>query len=151
MTPRCSLNAASTRPPCSTLRLAAAIAALLKSYNRGLTRNQIRDALTSTALDINEPGVDEDSGAGLVMAMPAMNHIFALIPRITDISLTTNSASIAWSALTNQMYEVRYRTNLLQSDWVNLTGPISATNATMTTFDQFLSEPQRFYRVFVLP
>ena len=28
MTPRCSLNAASTRPPCSTLRLAAAIAAL---------------------------------------------------------------------------------------------------------------------------
>lgn len=130
---------------------AAGIAALIKCYNPGLSRDQIRAALVSTALDINDPGVDRDSGAGIVMAVPALRYIVSLIPVIESIALTNNSATITWSALTNQLYEVRYRTNLLQTDWINLTGPITATNATMSTVDEILSDPQRFYRVFVSP
>ena len=51
---------------------AAAIAALLKSYNTNLTALQIRSVLTNTALDIMSPGVDRDSGAGIVMALAAL-------------------------------------------------------------------------------
>src|SRR6185436_4353917 len=51
---------------------AAAIAALLKSYNPLLTTAQIRQVLTSSALEIEGPGVDRDSGWGLVMALQAL-------------------------------------------------------------------------------
>ena len=46
---------------------ASAIAALVWSYNRHLTPAQVRTALISTALDIEAPGIDRDSGAGIVM------------------------------------------------------------------------------------
>jgi hypothetical protein len=51
---------------------AAAIAGLLKSYNSGLNASQIRTLLTGTALDIMRPGVDWDSGYGIVMATSAL-------------------------------------------------------------------------------
>jgi hypothetical protein len=47
---------------------AAAIAALIKSAKPSLTVQQIYDAMTSTALDIRAPGIDRDSGFGIVMA-----------------------------------------------------------------------------------
>jgi hypothetical protein len=50
---------------------AAAIAALLKSYNPKLTSAQITELLTTTTLDIMSPGVDRDSGYGIVM-VPAI-------------------------------------------------------------------------------
>ncbi len=54
---------------------AAAIAALLKSFNPSLNSTQIRAALTSTALDIEAPGVDRDSGWGIVMADNALQFV----------------------------------------------------------------------------
>ena len=54
---------------------AAAIAALLKSSNPSLNSAQIRNALTSTALDIEAPGVDRDSGKGIVMALQALQSV----------------------------------------------------------------------------
>ncbi|MDM8559725.1 S8 family serine peptidase [Candidatus Parabeggiatoa sp. HSG14] len=47
---------------------AAAVAALLLSANPNLTPAQIRTKLTKTALDIEAPGWDRDSGAGIIMA-----------------------------------------------------------------------------------
>lgn len=54
---------------------AAAIAALMWSYNRALTPAQIRAALTGTALDIEAAGVDRDSGVGIVMAPAAIQAL----------------------------------------------------------------------------
>src|SRR5262249_50165994 len=51
---------------------AAAIAALLKSYNSSLSRGQVRQVLMGSALDIDGPGFDRNSGAGIVMALPAL-------------------------------------------------------------------------------
>ena len=68
---------------------AAAIAALLKSYNPSLTPAEIRTALTSTALDIEAPGVDRDSGYGIVMADAALRSVPPLVPpTITSFSPT---------------------------------------------------------------
>ena len=50
----------------------AAIAALVKQANPGMTPQQLYDRLTSTATDIGAPGVDEFSGAGLVNAFEAV-------------------------------------------------------------------------------
>jgi len=54
---------------------AGAVAALLKSYNPALSPAQVRAILTGTALDIESPGVDRDSGAGLVMALAALQAV----------------------------------------------------------------------------
>ncbi len=51
---------------------AAAIGALLKSFNPTLTPAQMRTILTGTALDNEAPGVDENSGWGIVMAYQAL-------------------------------------------------------------------------------
>ena len=54
---------------------AAAVAALLKSYNAALTTDDVRDILTGTALNIEAVGEDRDSGAGIVMAYPAIQSL----------------------------------------------------------------------------
>jgi Subtilase family len=51
---------------------AAAIAALLKSANSALGPDEVRTALTSTALDIEDPGADINSGAGIIDALQAL-------------------------------------------------------------------------------
>lgn len=51
---------------------AAAIAALMWSFNPSLNADQIRTALINTALDIEGVGFDANAGAGIVMAGPAL-------------------------------------------------------------------------------
>lgn len=51
---------------------AAAIAALLLSYDKTLTPSQVRQALTSAALAIETGATDEISGSGVVMAYQAL-------------------------------------------------------------------------------
>lgn len=54
---------------------AAAVAALLRSYNLSLPASRSREALLITALDVESAGVDRDTGAGIVMAYQALNYL----------------------------------------------------------------------------
>ena len=55
---------------------AAAIAALMQDRaDGGLSVAQIRAAMTGTAIDIEAPGVDRDSGAGIVDALAAVGAV----------------------------------------------------------------------------
>ncbi len=56
----------------------AGIAALVKSINPSLTNTQIRTILTNTTLDNMAPGVDRDSGYGIVSAINAVNAAKAI-------------------------------------------------------------------------
>lgn len=56
---------------------AAAIAALLKSAQPGLTPAQVRTALINSAIDIETAGVDRDTGAGIIMAQEALDEVGA--------------------------------------------------------------------------
>jgi hypothetical protein len=66
---------------------AGAIAALLLSARPGLTPAQIRTALTSTALDIEGPGYDINSGYGILQAFQAMQSIMP--PLLSNVNLGT--------------------------------------------------------------
>ncbi len=88
---------------------AASIAALLKSYNPSLSPAQMRFVLTNTALDIMAPGIDRDSGAGIVMVPAALAAAFPDALEITPKSGPTfggqsgkvfNASSFSYS-LTN--------------------------------------------------
>ena len=70
---------------------AASVAALVKSAKPTLTPAEIRDALTSTTVDIMGPGFDRNSGAGIVMAYPAVNSLG--VPGFADPELSQVFAS----------------------------------------------------------
>ncbi|HEU0008859.1 MAG TPA: S8 family serine peptidase [Verrucomicrobiae bacterium] len=67
---------------------AAALAALIKSYNPGLTPQQLRFALTNTALDIEAPGMDPDSGWGIVDPIGALTSIPPPLPTLIASNLS---------------------------------------------------------------
>lgn len=63
---------------------AAAIAALLESYNTNLSPTLVRFVLANTTLDIMAPGWDRDSGAGIVMALAALQAVEPDLTRYSD-------------------------------------------------------------------
>jgi hypothetical protein len=73
-------------------------------------------------------------------------------PVFQSVVKTNYTIKLTWNVMTGLVYQVQYRTNLLQTNWINLGGGVNATNATMTTFDTnaILFSPRRFYRV-ILP
>ncbi|MGH9751984.1 MAG: S8 family serine peptidase [Blastocatellia bacterium] len=85
---------------------AAAIAALLLSFNNTLTPAQIRTALTSTALDIEAAGVDRDSGAGIVMALQAIGSVSS-----ADLAITKTDSPDPVIAGTDLTYTINVNNN----------------------------------------
>jgi len=68
------------------------------------------------------------------------------------VTKTNNNLKFAWSALTGLVYQVQFKTNLLQTNWVVLKS-ITATNSTSTFVDTnpVAASPQKFYRLLLLP
>ena len=58
---------------------AAAIAALIKSAKPTATKAQVTTALLASALDIEQPGVDRNSGAGMVMVPAAVRGVLSAL------------------------------------------------------------------------
>jgi uncharacterized repeat protein (TIGR03803 family) len=68
------------------------------------------------------------------------------------ITLTNGTATLTWSAVVGQTYQLQYSTNLAQPDWNNLGKLVVAPNGAMTTTDaNAAGSPQRFYRVVLFP
>jgi subtilase family serine protease len=75
------------------------------------------------------------------------------VPAFRAATKTSSSFNLAWGTMTGLVYQVQYKTNLLQTNWINLGKPLIATNDNLTVSDTNAigSSPQRFYRVQVLP
>ena len=74
------------------------------------------------------------------------------IPAVTFNAITraTGAFNLNWATATGLVYQVQYKTNLLQTNWLNLTKPATATGTNLTTSDTS-SSLQRFYRLVVSP
>jgi subtilisin family serine protease len=130
---------------------AAAIAALLLSYDHALTASQLRFALTNSALDIGAPGIDRDSGAGIILATTALQSIAAqfFAANFQAINLTNGTVQLSFTTQTNHLYQVQVVGDLLSTNWINLGAPIPATNSIYVITDSF-TQSNRFYRVQLL-
>jgi hypothetical protein len=60
---------------------------------------------------------------------------------------------LTWNTSTGIVYQVQYKTNLLQANWLNLGGATTAKTNTLTITDTnaFQHSPQRFYRLQAVP
>ena len=85
---------------------AAAVAALVLSFNPALTPAQIRTALTSSALDIEAAGVDRDSGSGIVMALQAIASVSS-----ADLAITKTDSPDPVIAGTDLTYTINVSNN----------------------------------------
>ena len=109
---------------------AAAIAALLKSAKPALTPAQIRSALTASAIDIEAPGVDRDSGAGIVMAYQALQAA-GVTPLLTIGTVTADDTGGNANGFVEPGEQGTLIVQLINPSSVAATG-ISATLSTTT-------------------
>ncbi|MGA2242042.1 MAG: protease pro-enzyme activation domain-containing protein [Verrucomicrobiota bacterium] len=72
------------------------------------------------------------------------------VPRFQSVTKTNGTINLTWNALTGLVYQVQYKTNLLQTNWINLGAVITATNVTVTATNLIGPDPQRFYRLQLL-
>jgi hypothetical protein len=72
---------------------------------------------------------------------------------VESVPTIPSQVSLSWRAAAGLVYQVQYKNNLFQADWINLGVPIIATNSslTMSDSDAIGSSSQRFYRLVVSP
>ena len=72
-------------------------------------------------------------------------------PVLQTVSVAGTTATLVWSSVAGQTYQVQYTTDLSPTvTWTNLTPTVTATGATATTTDSFGADSQRFYRISVV-
>ena len=72
-------------------------------------------------------------------------------PDIQTVTRSNNALTLNWIALMGRAYRVQFKTDFSQTNWSNLVLRLTATNTTMTAVDSAATDPQRFYRVVLLP
>jgi len=72
-------------------------------------------------------------------------------PVFQTVGQIAGTLTFAWSAVTGRTYQVQYTTDLFQANWSDLGSNNIATNATMSASDPAAPDPQRFYRIALLP
>ncbi len=124
---------------------AAAIAALVLSYNPALTPAQLRNVLTNSCIDIMGKGWDRDSGSGILMALAALQNT---PPPNYFVSGSIKYASpgqfqVALGGVVGSNYHILVSTNL--QTWSTLT-TITMTNANSIFTDNTANSTERYYR-----
>ncbi len=81
-----------------------------------------------------------------------LKPIPAAVFQPTMVTKTNKNLQFGWNAMTGLVYQVQYKTNLLQTNWTVLKS-IMATNTAASFVDTnpITGSPQRFYRLLLLP
>jgi hypothetical protein len=125
-------------PPGATIDVLTGVFSWTTSDADSNTTNHI----TVTVTDDGEPPL-EASSTFAVVVRPR--------PGILSISTTPTTTTLKWSAITNVIYRVLCKTNLLDPNWSPLGSDIIATNSQAIASDTgFNSHVKRFYRIQVL-
>jgi hypothetical protein len=74
-------------------------------------------------------------------------------PEFAAVSPSGQNVRLSWLACTGLVYQVQYKTNLLQANWLGLNSASAATNFSGTMLDPSVSvsAASRFYRLSVAP
>ena len=82
----------------------------------------------------------------------SVTPIPAAVFQPATVARTNNNLNFTWNAMTGLVYQVQFKTNLLQTNWTALKS-ITATNTAISFVDTnpITGVPQKFYRLLLLP
>lgn len=86
-----------------------------------------------------------------VSTVPVAAYVPPPPPALQLPTLASGSIILGWSAISGRSYQVQYKSDLAQLVWNNLGSALTATNASVSIADTVGPDPQRFYRVLLLP
>jgi hypothetical protein len=72
-------------------------------------------------------------------------------PEFQSVTLTNDAIAFTWSTVSSLTYQVQYTIDLTQTNWTNLGSSLTATDVTLSASDPIGLDPQRFYRVALIP
>ena len=133
----------------------------------------INGTTTNTLYDVSSPPVlawtnleyiVTAAGSNSVLQFGAENEPFGFglddvsvtpIPSLTfqSVAKVDGEWNLTWRTIAGLIYQVQFKTNLLQSDWINLGAPMTATGNSLSVSDPGATNniSQRFYRLTVSP
>jgi hypothetical protein len=113
----------------------------------GWTNLQFIVTATSTSTPLQFGFRDEATWLGLDDVSVTAVRLPMMQPPVKSGGLV----NLTWSTMTGLNYQLQYQTNLTQNNWINLGGSIPASGGILTTNDVSPADPQRFYRLQLLP
>jgi hypothetical protein len=72
------------------------------------------------------------------------------LPSIQSVSADATSTTISWNAANGANYQVQYKTNLSEANWLPLTN-ITGAGTVISITDEHGGDPLRFYRLALVP
>ena len=72
-------------------------------------------------------------------------------PVFTGIAIAGGNVTLIWESVSNRTYQVEFNTNLNFNNWNPLAPFVTASSNSATYTETFSDNPQRFYRVKLLP
>jgi subtilase family serine protease len=93
-------------------------------------------------------GFRNDNG---VFSLDNVSVVPVPTPTIQTAAVVNHALQLGWNALPGLNYQVQYKTNLLQSSWIDLSTVITATGNHMMFTDSLASLHSRFYRLEFVP
>jgi len=72
-------------------------------------------------------------------------------PVIRTMTVIGTNLILGWCAVAGQTYRAQYCTDLTIQAWTDLDGDVTATDAIATKAVPITANPQRFYRVTIVP
>jgi hypothetical protein len=70
---------------------------------------------------------------------------------VQAVTQTNGTIVFTWSSRIGNVYQLQYKTDLSSTNWIDLGGPITATDVSVSVSDVIGSDAQRFYRIELLP
>jgi subtilase family serine protease len=93
-------------------------------------------------------GFEDEPG---FLALDDVSLISIPQPMLAAAALTGDTLTLSWNTFAGLIYQVQYKTNLQQVNWINLGIPTMATNAAMSMMDFIGPDSERYYRVLESP
>ncbi len=87
------------------------------------------------------------------LALDDVSVVAAPKPILARPTFGSGNVNLSWSAMAGLNYQLQYKTNLLQANWINLGGVTNAAGTSINWSDTnaFVNSPRRFYRIQMSP
>jgi hypothetical protein len=124
----------------------------------GASINATSGAFQWTATNVIAPGTNlitvrvTDNGTPPMSDAKNFSIFISSLPQFTGVVLGGNGQfQLTFNTLLGQNYQIQYKTNLTDANWISLGGPFAGTGNPRTTSDDISGSQQRFYQVLALP